>query len=263
MKRSGLVGAHRGDRSCRPENTLIALQSSVGRCDFAEIDVQLSRDKVPVIMHDATLERTTDVKGHAEFAQKKPWRVDAFSAKELAMLDYGSWFYATDPFGSLAEGRAAVPKEGAFAPLLTLSEALRFAVRNELVLNVEIKDMRGSFDDTEAVGKVLDCIVEEGASHQVLLSSFNHDYLKLCKELLPDVPVCALQEGKHPAALTEYLNTLGVEGYHCSDELADADVLGRLGEAGFFTGVYTVNDLRRRRELFAWGVNAVFTDFLE
>ena len=56
-----LIGAHRGDRSREPENTLRALRSSIGKCDFIEIDVQLTKDLEPVIIHDDTLGRTSNI----------------------------------------------------------------------------------------------------------------------------------------------------------------------------------------------------------
>lgn len=52
LKKPNLIAAHRGDRSQKPENTLSALASSIGKCDFIEIDVQLTKDLVPVIIHD-------------------------------------------------------------------------------------------------------------------------------------------------------------------------------------------------------------------
>jgi glycerophosphoryl diester phosphodiesterase len=82
------------------------------------------------------------------------------------------------------------------------------------------------------------------------------------KEKLPDVPTAALVEGKHPQKLLEYLRGLKVDAYNLNDELVDKESVEKLREAGFFVGVYTVNDAKRAKELFNMGVNCVFSDSL-
>ncbi len=258
-RKPGLIAAHRGARSIAPENTLSALRASVGMCDFIEIDVQLSKDGVLVIMHDETLERTTDVASHPAYSSRKPWRVDAFLLNELERLDYGSWFYETDPFGTLKAGRAPARMH---EPLLTLENALRFVVQNDLYINVEIKDMQGHFSDGDVAAGVVAIIESVGAGSRVLLSSFQHAYLPICKAIAPHIPTAALQEGAHPPRLLEKLAELKVDAYHCDDAIVNRQTVERLREKGCFTAVYTVNDPQRREELFSWGVNAVFTDFL-
>ena len=125
MKKKGLVAAHRGARSIAPENTLSALKKSIGKCDFIEIDVQLSKDRTVIVMHDNTLQRTTNIAEIDSFRDKKPYRVCDFMFEELCMLDYGSWFY-----------KYKNHKE----PLLTLKRALEFIKENSLFINIEIKD---------------------------------------------------------------------------------------------------------------------------
>ena len=261
FSKPALIAAHRGARSIAPENTLCALKACAGRCDFVEIDVQLSSDGVPVIMHDDTLERTTDVVSHKAYARRAPWRLDAFTLEELETLDYGSWFYEEDPFGTLKTGR--VPERLCEnEPLLTLEKALRFVSEYDLYVNVEIKDMKSRFSDRDVIDKISRVIEQTGAGSRVLLSSFAHRYLPLCKESAPHIPTAALQEGSHPPRLTEYLAELNVDAYHCSDAIADRKSVEELRKDGYFVGIYTVNDPLRREELFGWGVNAVFTDRL-
>jgi glycerophosphoryl diester phosphodiesterase len=108
-----LIAAHRGANAIAPENTLKALEMSVGRCDFMKVDVCLSKDLTPVVMHDDTLERTTNVESLNEFKGREPYFVHDFSDEELKRLDYG-------------EGES----------LLTLNAALEFVKENELFLNV-------------------------------------------------------------------------------------------------------------------------------
>ncbi len=245
LKKPNLIAAHRGSHSQKPENTLSALASSIGKCDFIEIDVQLTKDLVPVIIHDDTLGRTSDVSKIERFANRTPWRVSDFTEEELQSLDFGSWF------------------NHEYEPILTLEKALTFAKEEHLFLNVEIKDMSNIFADEIVVQIVIDMIKETQTEHLVLLSSFYHQYLPMCKKRSPKIPTAALQMYEHPSNLIDYLHTLQVDAYHPEDKITNQKTVASLREAGFFVSVFTVNDPIRQTELFDWGVNGVFTDFLE
>ncbi|MDD2451093.1 MAG: glycerophosphodiester phosphodiesterase family protein [Sulfurovum sp.] len=244
FNKPNLIAAHRGDRSGKPENTLSALVSSVGRCDFVEIDVQLTKDLVPVIIHDETLARTSNVSTIKAFEDRAPWRVSKFALQELEQLDFGSWF------------------DSRYAPLLTLEKALTFVKEAQLFLNIEIKDISHVFADGVVVEKIITLIQRTQIEHLVLLSSFYHNYLPLCKTYAPTIPTAALQAGRHPNDLIPYLRTLKVDAYHPEDKITTREIVERVRDAGFFVNVYTVNDPVRQQELFSWGVNGVFTDCL-
>jgi len=247
-KNPHLIGAHRGASCLAPENTMDALQKSLGHCDFIEIDVQLTRDKEVVVFHDDTLLRTTDVAKHPEFHSRTPFKVSDFTLEELAALDYGSWF-EPNPHTE---------------PVLTLYATLNFIKKHHLYLNIEIKNMHGVFEDTQAVAKVLEMIEQTKTSHLILLSSFYHPYLKIAKKLAPHIPTAALTEDKHPCEtmeeLLEYLRDLEVCAYHIDLSLADRYTIKELKEAGFHVGVYTVNSPKKANELFFMGVDAIFSD---
>jgi len=89
LNKKSLIAAHRGASSKAPENTLLAMQKSVGLCDFIEIDVQLSSDGVAVILHDKTLERTTNVKKLSAYINRSSYKVSDFTYDELTVLDFG------------------------------------------------------------------------------------------------------------------------------------------------------------------------------
>jgi glycerophosphoryl diester phosphodiesterase len=226
FNRKNLYAAHRGLSSLYPENTMSALRGSIGHCDFIEIDVQLSKDAQPVIIHDDTLDRTTNYKG----------RVCDFNLDELRKLDYG-------------DGEK----------LLTLHDALKFVKEHKLYINVEIKDIHNNFNDELVVGTILELIKSLDVQEQVLISSFRHEYLPLCKKRL-NIPTAALVENTHPKNLIKYLKDLGVDSYHLNDELVDVEVVKELKEAGFFVNVYTIDDKKRAKELFDMGVNGIFTN---
>ncbi|MFA6192714.1 MAG: glycerophosphodiester phosphodiesterase family protein [Sulfurimonas sp.] len=266
LNRKGLIGAHRGARALRPENTLSALKESVGHSDFMEVDVQFSSDRVAIIIHDETLARTTDVSEIESFKSRTPYRVCDFSFDELCMLDYGSWFYREDPFHQIAEGRVDLAKiRDKSEPLLTLFETLKFVKENNLFINVEIKDVHDFLSDSEVVAIITNEIESLHVQKHVLLTSFRHEYLPLCKAKIADVATAALVEGKHPKSdineLIGYLKSLKVEGYHLHDGLVDKETVTQLHKAGFFVNVYTVNNPLRQKELFKMGVNGLFSDF--
>ena len=245
FKKPNLIAAHRGSRSQKPENTLSALASSIGKCDFIEIDIQLTKDLVPVIIHDDTLGRTSDVSKIGRFEDRRPWRVFDFTEEELQGLDFGSWF------------------DHKYEPILTLEKALSFTKEKHLFLNVEIKDMSGTFADEMVVQIIIDMIKKTQTEHLVLLSSFYHHYLPMCKKRSSEIPTAALQMYKHPSKLIAYLHTLQVDAYNPENKITNQKTVASLREAGFYVNVFTVNDPIRQTELFNWGVNGVFTDFLE
>ena len=244
FNKSRLIGAHRGANTMRPENTLAAMKASLGRCDFIEIDVQLSSDGHCVIIHDDTLERTTNISEFDIYKNRKPYLVSDFTLDELKKLDYGSWFN----------------KE--YEPLLRLCDALEFVKRNNLHVNVEIKDMSGSFSDIDVVSHVIKDIQNLHVQNRVLISSFRHEYLLTCKKILPKIATAALVEIEHPSNLVEYLKSLHVDVYNMDDEIVDEAIVKLLREEGFFVNVYTVNDMLRADELFDMGVNGIFSDVL-
>ena len=248
FKKPGLIGAHRGSRGSHPENTLSALRHSVGHCDFLEVDVQLSSDKVAVILHDDTLERTTDIKDIDAYKTRIPYKLSDFSYEELASLDYGSWYYADE-----------IRPE----PLLTLRRVLKFVKDNSLYINIEIKDLHNSISDKEVISIILDEIKDSKTQEFILISSFRHEYLSLSKELNPNLPTAALVYEKHPKNLIEYLKSLNADAYHFNNKLVDAKTIKKLKEAGYFVNIYTVNDPIRRQQLFDMGVNGVFSDYLD
>ena len=244
FKKPNLIAAHRGDRSHKPENTLSALRSSIGKCDFIEIDVQLTKDLVPVIIHDDTLSRTSDVSKIERFKDRTPWKIYDFTLEELQSLNFGSWF------------------DQKYEPVLTLEQALLFAKEQHLFLNIEIKDMSKTFRDEIVVQIIIDIIQKKHTEHLLLLSSFYHPYLPLCKKLSPKTPTAALKMYKHPSDLINYLHSLQVDAYHPQDMITNQKTVSSLREAGFFVNVFTVNKTKRQKKLFDWGVNGIFTDFL-
>ena len=198
-----------------------------------------------MIIHDDTLGRTSNVSKVKKFEDRTPWRVSDFTEEELQSLDFGSWF------------------DDEYEPIFTLKKALSFVKEQQLFLNVEIKDMSSTFANEIVVQIIIDMIKKTQTEHLVLLSSFYHPYLPMCKKHSSKIPTAALQSYNHPNKLIEYLHTLQVDAYHPEDKITNQKTVVKLRQAGFFVSVFTVNDTKRQTELFDWSVNSIFTDFLE
>ena len=261
---SGYVCAHRGARSIAPENTLMALEQA-RQCgaDLWETDIQLTSDGVPVIFHDDTLERTTDIAAVEEFRGRSPWRLADFSCEELQRLDAGSWFLTADPFGTLASGELGE----ADAPRIRtqkiprLNEVLHYCRRHDFPVNLEIKDQSACVRDDVVVTTVMDQVNESGIGNLVLVSSFNHDYLRLIKQLNPEIATAALVEYRHPDNLINYLKDLAVEAYHPDHQLTDAALIRQLTASGIRTNLWTVNDVERARYFIEAGATFICSDW--
>ncbi len=264
LPNDGLVCAHRGARSMAPENTLLAVQKAV-ECgsDFWETDVHVTSDGELVIFHDQTLKRTTDISQRKEFADRRPWKLDRFTAREMRSLDAGSWFIESDPYGTISSGEVQPDDLEAFksqrVPLL--DDALFFTKAHGLPVNLEIKDQTGTPGDAVIVSKILEMLRSTGTEHMVLLSSFNHDYLAQAKSLNPNLPTAALVEKKHPHDLPNYLKSLGVSAYNPDQAITKPELIRELRQTGFRVNLWTVNDMDRAKKLIKSGASAIITDW--
>ncbi len=258
-----LIAAHRGFRAHFPENTLSAFKASVGRCHFIELDIQLSKDRIPVVFHDSGLERTSDAEKKCGQLGLQSMRVKDWNLEQLKTLDIGSWFLDSDPFECIRRNETSAPRLIQESPqqIMTLEEVLRNHFLRKIPINIEIKNHRGKIADNVVIESVLQVIGKTNSLSRVLISSFNHDYLVMAKDRLPRVSTAALQQRFHPSYLVDYLQSLGVAAYHPADDITDSSLIKKLRAAGLGVNVYTVNSEKRQHELFAMGATAIFTDF--
>ena len=284
-----LIVAHRGDSFHAPENTLEAARAAwEAGADAWELDVQLSRDGVPVVLHDESLARTTDVA--VRFARDPRggdgFLVSDFDLDEIRALDAGSWFL--DPAGPARSaawfgthdrlddavrdrcrsGTVRVP---------TLAEALELTVRLDWRVNIEIKSFPNT--DPRAVGAVLATIDAAHSANRVLISSFHHPDVAKVVALRPEIATAVLSATPlfRPGRYVREL--VGADCFHASTLAlgAGADAYRRfpsarslrvaemeeLKAAGVPTLVYTVNDTHPAglaQHLFEAGVFGLFTD---
>jgi glycerophosphoryl diester phosphodiesterase len=263
FKKAHLVAAHRGVSALRAENTMAAFRLASGRNDFVELDVGFSRDGEAVIIHDSTLERTSNAKELPLFTP--PYNVTDYTFEELRSLDISSWFIDSDPFGTIVSGLVSAEelRSQAVERMPTLREALDYFKRVQMPVNVEIKDMSGTVFDETAAGNVVKIVLDADSYEQVVISSFNHEYLKQCHRLAPDISTAALVEGEHPEDITDYLLSLHVDAYHAESSMLDKAVVDAVMSRGMAVNAYTVDSMDEMNRLFGIGVCAVFSNILK
>jgi glycerophosphoryl diester phosphodiesterase len=226
--------AHRGGGTVAPENTLSGLRAAAGHgFRGVEFDAKLTRDGVVVLMHDETLDRTTN--GHGPVAQAD-WAA-------LARLDAGSW----------RDRRFA----GEAVP--TLTAALLLCADLGLWPNVEIKACPGRESETgDAVAReILRCSV---GGTPPLLSSFSPAALEAARSSAPQLPRGLLVDTV-PDDWREQLEALGCFSLHCGQRGVSQALERAAGRVPILC--YTVNRPAAVRELLARGVSAVVTDRID
>ncbi len=253
--------AHRGARSLAPENTLAAARKGLAvGSDLWELDVAITADGELFLVHDDTLERTSNVKD--VFPDRKPWSNHLFTLAEIRQLDFGSWFVETDPFKQIAAGAVSEAELASYRgePAPTLREALVFTRDNDWRVNIELKDLSGTPGDATVVEKTVALVDELGMADRVLISSFNHSYIERVKAANPRIATAALvsRADPDPAALLRRLNA---GAYNPKvGQIRPADI-GPLRDLGLDVYIWTVNDEKTMRELIDARVSGIFTDF--
>ncbi|MBY4946814.1 glycerophosphodiester phosphodiesterase [Cupriavidus respiraculi] len=229
--------AHRGAGKLAPENTLAAMRhgASFGYRMF-EFDVKLSGDGRAMLLHDATLDRTTSGRG----------RMDALTFAELAQLDAGGWHspaYAGEP-------------------MPTLAAVARYTRANGLHVNIEIKPVPGTEARTGAAVALEALSLWAGAEVPPLLSSFSEVALEAARAVAPDLPRALLLD-RLPADWLERLRRLECVALDANHRELNAQVIAAAHEAGFRVACYTVNDPARAAQLLDWGLDGLITDAVD
>lgn len=227
---------HRGAAKAAPENTLESIREAKRQgATWVEIDAKLTSDNKVILLHDDLLDRTTSGKGAAART----------SLEQFRALDAGAWF--------------APSFAGIKVP--TLEETVKEVLSLGLSLNVEIKPCPGREHVTaEFVMRELQRLwPKNGQGPTALISSFAYDALKVAHQLAPEFPRAVLIEDT-PAnwkELCEGVEAVGLNPWH---KTLTPEWTRAIKAEGLAIATYTVNDPARARELFAWGVDAVFSD---
>lgn len=230
-----LIG-HRGARRQAPENTLVGFERAAELgARWVEFDVKLTADERLILMHDETLQRTTNGTG----------AVADTNWDTIRVLDAGAWFDAQFA--------------GERVPLL--SEALAKLAELGLGANIEIKPCPGREQLTgRAVAQqVLGCWPDE--LPPPVLSSFKAASLDAARDAAPEL-LRGLLVGDLPRDWQERMTTLGCATLHVGQRELDRSQVDAVKAAGVPLMAWTVNEPERARELWSWGVDAIATDDL-
>jgi glycerophosphoryl diester phosphodiesterase len=260
-KQDILVMGHRGFRGIAPENTLLAARKAFeAGANWWELDVAASSDGELVVLHDDSLVRTSDAK--ALFPGRSPWSVYDFSFEELRRLDMGSFYGKTDPFKQVAAGRVGAAELASFKgeKLPTLRECLELTKAGKRKVNIEIKDATGHPCDAWIVERTVELVRELGMGKDVIVSSFNHEYLRRVKKADPSLDTGALVE-ERPANLVPLLKELRARAYHPGVDTLDEATVREVRAAGFEVNVWTPNEVEVMKRLLSWGVTGLISDF--
>ena len=253
--------AHRGARSLAPENTLLAAEKGLSLgADLWELDVAVTQDGELVVLHDDTLERTSNAV--TVFPGRISYAVWTFTLAELRQVDFGGWFVEKDPFGQIKAGAVSAAEQASFkgAPIPTLREALEFTREHNWRVNIEIKDATNTPGDAFVVEKVVELVKVTDMVDRVIISSFNHEYIKRVKVAEPDLVTAALVD-RAVADAVALLEETGAQAYNPGLKDVDEATVRAVREAGYDVLVWTVNEEEDMRRLVEWGVSGIFTDF--
>ncbi|WP_010205143.1 glycerophosphodiester phosphodiesterase [Salinibacterium sp. PAMC 21357] len=229
---AAFIAGHRGDKMVAPENTLEALGHALNSAaDYVETDVQLTADGIPVLMHDWTVDRTTDGTGPV-------W---AYGYDELSSLDAGSWF--GDEFAG-----ATVPTLEEFLNLL------RWSTKNAIL------ELKGSWTDGQ-VTLVADLIARHGVSDHVIIGSFDIMTLQALQRVSPELPgmLIVREIVGDPGALAA---AAGAVALVTSKKAItqDPELVQRVHDAGLGILIYTLNDSETWSDAVSLGVDGIVTD---
>ena len=232
--------AHRGASDVAPENTLAAVRRAVHLgADVVEVDVRRTRDGALVLVHDATLARTTDAT--PGFPRLAPWRVEDLTLAEVQRLDAGAW--------------KAPRFAGERVP--TLEESLAALAGTGVSLLLEVKEPASQPGLVEDVAEAVACA---GATDRVVVQSFDHAAMRALRSLEPDVRVGVL--GRAPrdelrwyAEWARFVNP--------SQQRLDREYVDEVHRWGMASLVWTVDRPWAMRRALRAGVDGVITNRLE
>lgn len=265
--------AHQGGEVEAPSNTLFAFKTAIDKgADVLELDVHATQDRELVVLHDATVDRTTNGEG----------RVDAMTLEQIKKLDAAYWFVpacgtcpdepaASYSYRGFATGARPIPKKlGRFVPndfkIPTLAEVLR-AFPDALV-NIEIK---ASLPETEPYEEELAALLEEfGRTDDTIVVSFLDHAIERFKTVAPEVDTAtatlqtglfwASSQGPLPGAPNARYDALQVPLTFEGVEVVNEDFVADAHGNDLAVHVWTINDRKTMEWLVEIGVDGIMTD---
>ncbi len=231
LKKHPLVIAHRGGSKWAPENTIAAFAKSLdAHADGVELDIHRCKSGELVVIHDETLERTTDGKG---FVKDK-------TLDELKKLSAGRWF----------------DEQFAAEKLPVLDEVLKLA-NGKMIVNIEIKNSPIEYPGIEDdLAKVLQ---DYKYPDKILISSFDHELIRRVHKKMPQYQVAFLDAGI-VADVGDYADKIGAKAWNAGFSELRADAVERAHKAGLAVNVWTVDGHKKWNEAVDMKVDGIVTD---
>lgn len=224
--------AHRGASAVAPENTLAAFEKALKLgADGIELDVRLCADGTPVVIHNPTVDATTDGSGS----------VAEMTLPQLKELDAGAWF------GPTFAGER-IP---------TLEETLT-AVGGRLLVNIELKGT--AILGRSLVRATVDLIERHHLAEQVLISSFNPLLLHRVQRIAPKIPTGLLYVWAFVPGVAQKVAPRPYSALHPGLAVLTQDHVSWIQRRHYRIHVWTVDDPTDMRRLIAWGVDGIITN---
>ncbi|NLY61417.1 MAG: glycerophosphodiester phosphodiesterase [Clostridiales bacterium] len=233
MKKMALVIAHRGASAYAPENTVPAFEKALELgTEGIELDVHMTADGEIVVIHDFSIDRTSNGKG----------MIKDFTLDDIKKFDFGSWF------GPEYKG-VSIP---------TLSEVLQLLRDWDGLLNIEVKSGPIFYKGIEE--KLIDMVKAYDFSERVIFSSFNHYSLRDIKTIDPSMKIGLL----YMAGLVEpynYAKSLGAEALHPYYYNIVPEVVEGCKKNGIKLNPFTINNKKEIEMIMKAGVDGIITDY--
>lgn len=228
-----VVFAHRGASGYRPQNSIKAAQTAIEMgAQGIEFDVQLSKDGIPVIIHDFFLNKlTVDGKGY----------VKDYTLEELRQL-------------------TLLPKNGySHEKIPTLHEFME-VLSDDMLINVELKSLLSDNQGIEDV--TVEVLRKFPNKKNILISSFDHELLSRFHKKYPEYMIGALT-GTNIINMGKYFSDIPIklESVNLALELVEENLVKELHDAGYKVYVYTVNDKETALKFMEMGIDGIFSDF--
>ncbi|SOC11127.1 glycerophosphoryl diester phosphodiesterase [Ureibacillus xyleni] len=226
------IFAHRGYSAKYPENTIAAFQAAAQLPIYGvELDVHLTKDNQIVVIHDETIDRTSNGSGF----------VKDLTLEQLRKFDFGSW----------------LGEEYAGEKIPTLSEVLALFCKTNLMVNIELKSDIFVYAGLEE--KVLQEVSTFGMQDQIIISSFDHEAVNRVARLAPNVENAALFANMI-LNVVDYQKTIPTKALHVALPTAVRKPVLEAIKKNSVVRVYTVNEIDHAEVLLNIGVDAIFTD---
>ncbi len=228
------VYAHRGYSGAYPENTMLAFRKAVeAGSDGIELDVQLTLDGEVVVIHDETVDRTTDGTG----------RVCDFTLAELQKLNAAVLF----------------KDKSEFEHIPSFDEYCAWVKTTDQITNIELKTSIIYYQEIEE--KTLAILKRHGLEKQILFSSFNILSIANTKALDASIPCGVLVPESGLVNAGYFCDKFGFEYFHPNFCNVTLESVAECKEYGIKTNVWTVNSMGQLEKCYEWGCDGVFTNY--